>query len=175
MSYTNRRSWAGVGRRSLRWRHITSFLVESFTFINVTTARFLAVFDLSGRPKLSHQHEGRGVRTGKRHCRGLVSWAPRFKQRAGELKNGKTFTFAAAAFRKEYEALTAGERNLEYVKGHWDRLRVHLLPFFGGKLLSEVAPAFRCRILEFIARPPAGMAEPANRCAPPAPHCITRL
>ena len=58
----------------------------------------------------------------------------------GRVKKWKTFKFAAAAFRKEYEALTAGERNLEYVKGHWDRLRVHLLPFFGSKMLSQVTP-----------------------------------
>jgi integrase len=60
------------------------------------------------------------------------------KSRAGELKTGKTFKFAAAAFRKEYEALTAGERNPEYVKGHWDKLRVHLQPFFGDKVVSEI-------------------------------------
>ncbi len=60
------------------------------------------------------------------------------KSRAGELKTGKTFKVAAAAFRKEYEALTAGERNAEYVKGHWDKLRVHLQPFFGDKALSEI-------------------------------------
>lgn len=62
------------------------------------------------------------------------------KARAGELKNGKTFTFAADQFRKEYEAITAGERNAEYVAGHWQRLRLHLVPFFGDKVLSEITP-----------------------------------
>jgi integrase len=62
------------------------------------------------------------------------------KSRAGELKHGKTFTFAAAQFRKEYEPLTAGERNAKYVAGHWDRLRVHLEPFFGKKVISEITP-----------------------------------
>ena len=62
------------------------------------------------------------------------------KARAGELKTGKTFAFAADQFRKEYEAITAGERNPDYVKGHWLRLRVHLIPFFGEKVLSEITP-----------------------------------
>ncbi len=62
------------------------------------------------------------------------------KARTGDLPQGKTFKFAAAQFRKEYEALTAGERNPEYVKDHWNRLRVHLEPFFGDKVLSAITP-----------------------------------
>lgn len=62
------------------------------------------------------------------------------KARAGELKHGKTFKFAAEQFQREYEALTAGERNPRYVKSHELRLRVHLLPFFGAKVLSEITP-----------------------------------
>jgi len=65
----------------------------------------------------------------------------RGKLRAGELKTGKTFKFAAAQFRKEYEALVAGERNAKYVKDHWNRLRVHLEPFFGDRVLSEITPS----------------------------------
>jgi integrase len=62
------------------------------------------------------------------------------KFRAGELKHGKTFKKAAEQFRIEYEALTAGERNADYVAGHWHRLRLHLEPFFGDKILSEITP-----------------------------------
>jgi integrase len=62
------------------------------------------------------------------------------KQRAGELKTGKTFKFAAEQFRREYEVITQGERNAHYVEGHWIRLRVHLMPFFGEKVLSEITP-----------------------------------
>lgn len=62
------------------------------------------------------------------------------KARAGELKNGKTFKFVADQFRKEYEAITEGERNPKYVADHWMRLRVHLLPFFGTKVISEITP-----------------------------------
>jgi integrase len=62
------------------------------------------------------------------------------KARAGELKHGKTFKFAAEKFQIEYQAITAGERNADYVKGNAIRLRVHLLPFFGDKVLSEITP-----------------------------------
>jgi integrase len=62
------------------------------------------------------------------------------KHRAGELKGGKLFSAAAAKFEVEYAALTAGERNPRYVKGHSDRLRVHLLPFLGDKVVTEITP-----------------------------------
>lgn len=62
------------------------------------------------------------------------------KFRAGELKQGKTFEFAAEQFRREYEAITAGERNAKYVEDHWMRFRVHLNPFFGDKVVSEITP-----------------------------------
>ena len=62
------------------------------------------------------------------------------KHRAGELKGGKLFSAAAEKFLPEYEALTAGERNAVYVKSHGDRLRVHLLPFFGDKVVTDVTP-----------------------------------
>ena len=41
---------------------------------------------------------------------------------------------------KRWVKTTLGERNPEYVKSHGDRLRVHLLPFFGDKVLSEITP-----------------------------------
>jgi integrase len=55
-------------------------------------------------------------------------------------RSGKTFREGGEQFVREYETLTLGERNPEYVKGHSDRLRVHLYPFFGEKLLSEITP-----------------------------------
>jgi len=64
----------------------------------------------------------------------------RGKQKAGVLKVGKTFKQAADQFLHEYEAITQGERSPRYVKGHGDRLRVHLIPFFGDKVLSEITP-----------------------------------
>src|SRR3984885_5346699 len=65
----------------------------------------------------------------------------RGKHRAGTLKHERTFEQAADQFREEYEALTEGERNPTYVAGHWRRLKLHLLPFFGGMGLSEIKPA----------------------------------
>jgi len=62
------------------------------------------------------------------------------KSRAGQLHVGKTFKQAAEQFLHEYEIITAGERSPEYVKGFDMRLRVHLLPFFGDKVLSEITP-----------------------------------
>lgn len=65
----------------------------------------------------------------------------RGKLKAGLLKHEKTFRDAADRFEAEYTAITEGERNEAYVKGHWRRLKLHLLPFFGDLGLSEVTPA----------------------------------
>jgi integrase len=62
------------------------------------------------------------------------------KSRAGQLKVGKTFKQAAEQFLNEYEVITAGERNAKYVEGFGIRLRVHLIPFFGDKVLSDITP-----------------------------------
>lgn len=73
----------------------------------------------------------------------------RGKQRVGQLKVGKTFNEAADRFLLEFEAITAGQRNPRYVQGHRDRLRVHLKPFFGEKLLSEITPGL---VVEYRAK-----------------------
>ena len=62
------------------------------------------------------------------------------KMRGGELKVGKTFKLAAEQFLHEYEIITAGERSPKYVETVQMRLRVHLLPFFGNKVLSDITP-----------------------------------
>jgi len=64
----------------------------------------------------------------------------RGKNRMGELKNEKTFKFAAKKFEEEYEIITEGQRNAEYVEGHKSRIRTKLNPYFGDKGLSEVTP-----------------------------------
>lgn len=64
----------------------------------------------------------------------------RVKHRAGELRGGRSFADAAKKFEVEYAALTAGERNPQYVQGHSDRLRVHLIPFLGNRHAAEVTP-----------------------------------
>lgn len=62
------------------------------------------------------------------------------KYRAGELKEGVTFKKASDHFRKEYEVITEGERSKAYVESHGMRLDVHLLPFFGDKIVTEITP-----------------------------------
>lgn len=62
----------------------------------------------------------------------------RGKKARGELVAETTFTQAAARFVKEYEVITAGERNEIYVRGHKARLRNHLIPFFGEMGLSQI-------------------------------------
>ena len=62
----------------------------------------------------------------------------RNKKIRGELLTEHTFAQAADKFFKEYELMTAGERNKDYVRGHRARLDNHLLPFFGKMGLSQV-------------------------------------
>lgn len=51
---------------------------------------------------------------------------------------GKTFADAASAFEREYGAITQGRRSSSSVQGHKGRLRLHLTPYFGSMLLSEI-------------------------------------
>lgn len=62
----------------------------------------------------------------------------RGKHKRGEVRGGKTFKQAAEKYEREYEIITAGERSPRYVQGHKDRLRVHLIPFFGKKAVAEI-------------------------------------
>lgn len=62
----------------------------------------------------------------------------RGKAARGEIKNEKTIKEAAAVFEREYEIITEGQRSPAYVRGHKDRLRLHLLPFFGSMSVSAV-------------------------------------
>ena len=56
----------------------------------------------------------------------------------GELHAGKTFAEAAKKFEEEYEAITRGRRSPKWVQGHKDRIRLHLMPFFGDKTVGEI-------------------------------------
>ena len=62
------------------------------------------------------------------------------KYREGKLKEGKTFREAAAQFEREVEVIAAGQRNKFYVADHKRRLGIHLLPFFGDMVVSEITP-----------------------------------
>ena len=83
------------------------------------------------------------------------------KFKRGEVTNEKTFREAANLFEREYEIITEGERSPEYVQGMKDRIRVHLMPFFGSKGLSEIKPGlvqeYRIHRREnsFTGKPPA--------------------
>lgn len=65
----------------------------------------------------------------------------RGKHRRGEIKNEKTFRHAAEQFIVEYEVITEGQRSKKYVKVQEERIRLHLIPFFGDLGLSEVTAA----------------------------------
>ncbi|MCB0712121.1 MAG: site-specific integrase [Ignavibacteriae bacterium] len=60
------------------------------------------------------------------------------KAHYGELKTGKTFAEVAKVFETEYEATTRGHRSPKWVQGHKDRIRLHLLPYFGEKIVSQI-------------------------------------
>lgn len=62
----------------------------------------------------------------------------RGKLASGELKTEKTFRQAAAVFENEYEVITDGQRSEAYVRGHKDRIRLHLNPHFGSMGLSQI-------------------------------------
>ena len=51
---------------------------------------------------------------------------------------GPSFGDAADAFTSEFEVITLGDRNAEYVKQKSDHVRVHLLPFFGNFALGDI-------------------------------------
>jgi len=63
----------------------------------------------------------------------------RGKKRYGELHSGKSFLQASKQFTKEYDAITQGRRSPKWVQGHKDRLRLHLLPFFGSKPVKSIS------------------------------------
>jgi integrase len=58
---------------------------------------------------------------------------------APKLQSGeKSFRAAAAAFLLEFEAMTLGERNAQYVASKARILRLYLLPYFGDLPISQV-------------------------------------
>lgn len=60
------------------------------------------------------------------------------KGRYGELETGTTFEKARKTFEKEYEAITHGRRSPKWVQGHKDRIRLHLLPYFGKTPVTSI-------------------------------------
>ena len=60
------------------------------------------------------------------------------KDHLGELKAGVNFAQVAKMFAEEYEATTRGHRSPKWVQGHKDRIRLHLMPFFGHMLIDAI-------------------------------------
>ena len=87
----------------------------------------------------------------------------RGKARAGLLKTGKTFKEAAKHFLAEYVALVAGERNERYAASYEWKLRVHLLPFFGSKVLAEITPGLVQQYRVHRAQAKTQMGKPPSR------------
>jgi integrase len=85
------------------------------------------------------------------------------KYKRGDLKHGRTFAQAAKQFSREFAIITEGQRNAQYVEGHDRRLKLHLWPFFGNTLLSEITPGLvqeyrihrREKTVELLGKPPA--------------------
>jgi integrase len=64
----------------------------------------------------------------------------RGKDKVGLLGSTKTFAEVASVFLREYEILTKGERSPKWVEYLKLAFRVHLLPYFGDMLISEITP-----------------------------------
>jgi len=60
------------------------------------------------------------------------------KHAAGLTISERTFAEAAVQFLREYEIITEGQRSQKYVRSHQDRVRLHLMPFFGTTGLSRI-------------------------------------
>ncbi len=67
-----------------------------------------------------------------------IALGERVDRRRRPVAEGPTFKQAAAAFLAEYPVIVEGERNADYVAQKDMVTRVHLMPFFGGKALSEI-------------------------------------
>ncbi len=62
------------------------------------------------------------------------------KHKRGEIRNEKTFKFAADAFKREFMIVNEGQRSTRYIDSQEQRINLHLIPYFGNKGLSEVKP-----------------------------------
>lgn len=64
----------------------------------------------------------------------------RGKLKSGEIKHGTTFRAAARQFKREFQVITQGQRSPAYVEGMGMRLDVHLIPYFGDTIVTEITP-----------------------------------
>ena len=88
--------------------------------------------------KPAHQHQRREPLHGQANRGGLVTLS--FAENSVTVKSRRKRPFARTSeqYLREYDIITQGQRNKEYVDSqHW-RSRVHLVPFFGNMSLSEI-------------------------------------
>lgn len=94
----------------------------------------------------------------------------------GELHTGKTFAQVAKMFEEEYEATTKGHRSPKWVQSHKDRLRLHLIPFFGEMPVNQITAGtvqqYRAHRLTEPEPPEAGGEEKTKDWKPPARKTI---
>ncbi len=88
------------------------------------------------------------------------------KQHYGNLKAGKSFAEVAKVFETEYEATTKGHRSPKWVQGHKDRLRLHLLPYFGDTPVASITSGMAQEYRTSRMTPPEGV--DGNVWKPPA-------
>jgi integrase len=70
---------------------------------------------------------------------GIPSFTSVAPQTTTRNATGPIFREAAEKFIAEYNVITEGQRNKVWVENHAMRVKVHLLPFFGDKRLSEIS------------------------------------
>lgn len=94
------------------------------------------------------------------------------KKRYGELHTGKTLLQASKQFEKEYGAITQGRRSPKWIKGHSDRLRLHLLPYFGSMTVSEINAGTAQEYRVHRMTKPEGWDDDVKAWKPPARNTI---
>ncbi len=60
------------------------------------------------------------------------------QKRDGVLGTTKSFTEAAKKFAEEYQTITVGSRSPKWVRGHMDRIRIHLEPYFANMRIDLI-------------------------------------
>ena len=94
----------------------------------------------------------------------------RGKSRAGELKSEKTFREAAEQFERNTRSSPRASAARNTSQATSDRLQVHLVPFFGNMVLSEITPG---KVQEYrMHRHEERSSRPASR--PSAARCIRK-
>lgn len=87
---------------------------------------------------------------------------------------GPSFGDAADAFVSEFEVITLGERNADYVKQKSDHIRVHLLRSSAKPRWRTSRPE-RFRNIGRIGRPPGSIPKPESPRSLPVRLCMARL